>query len=421
IATNSIDKTPWKVEFEDGKFYMMNTKGEYLYAADYGKYDERRSVFTWIEGSQVKQSPWKIEPAEGDNCYIQNAYQREYLYSPVDYFKGQYSEGEMFPDLRPVFTWIGGSQVANSKWKFEDCSRSRRKRNVEEFESEVSLDSHLFQIAKARENFNDTQILELSARLQDNLLLNSHSDESIVHWYSRPGNQEMLNKMMSSVLASVKEIIYPDQLNSRLDLDSCSKNNASSCPPLMRNIYNTINLDKKNVITDKKNVLEVTSGYERLDIENFPIQEKVINVNRKGSLKRTLDFSKLLKQVDRDLGIKSIPMIVKEKNDLLIKLSISAAGLKKDVMTVRIKDAIINNWYKNLQIIFDSAPVEIDNNLKLTPSVLISNSKIIVVTPKNIEEGNKLIICREVEGYTFLHHKYDLIMTNALSANVSEK
>ncbi|MFP3023468.1 MAG: hypothetical protein ACEY3K_11450, partial [Wolbachia sp.] len=69
-----------------------------------------------------------------------------------------------------------------------------------------------------------------------------------------------------------------------------------------------------------------------------------------------------------DLGIKPIPMIVKEKNDLLIKLSISATGLKKDVVTVRLKDALINNWYKNLQIIFDNAPVEIDNNLKLTPS-----------------------------------------------------
>ncbi|MFP3023714.1 MAG: hypothetical protein ACEY3K_12805, partial [Wolbachia sp.] len=79
-------------------------------------------------------------------------------------------------------------------------------------------------------------------------------------------------------------------------------------------------------------------------------------------------MSKLVKQVDVDLGIKPIPMIVKEKNDLLIKLSISATGLKKDVMAVRLKDALINNWYKNLQIIFDNAPVEIDNNLKLTPS-----------------------------------------------------
>ncbi|MFP3026514.1 MAG: hypothetical protein ACEY3L_09835, partial [Wolbachia sp.] len=189
----------------------------------------------------------------------------------------------------------------------------------------------------------------------------------------------------------------------------------------MRNIYNTINLDKKNIFTGKENVLEITSGYERLDIENFPIQEKVINVNRKGNLKEILDLSKLVKQVDVDLGIKPIPMIVKEKNDLLIKLSISATGLKKDVMTVRIKDALINNSYKNLQIVFDNTPIEIDNNLKLTPSVLISDSKIIVVTPENIEEGNKLTICREVEGYTFLHHKYDLIMTNALSANVSEK
>ncbi|MFP3025506.1 MAG: hypothetical protein ACEY3L_04390, partial [Wolbachia sp.] len=173
--------------------------------------------------------------------------------------------------------------------------RSRRKRDVEEFESEVSLGSRFYKVTGARENFDDTKILELSARLQNNLLPNPDSDESIVHWYSRPGNQEMLNKMMFSVLASVKEATYPDQLNSRLDLDSCSKSNASSCPPLMRNIYNTINLDKKNIFAGKENVLEITSGYERLDIENFPIQEKVINVNRKRSL---LDLSKLVKQVD---------------------------------------------------------------------------------------------------------------------------
>ncbi|MCJ7454469.1 MAG: ankyrin repeat domain-containing protein [Wolbachia endosymbiont of Homalodisca vitripennis] len=419
VATDSISRATWKIEFKDGKFYIISNEGEYLYAADYAQYDdERRSVFTWVGGDQVKNDEWNIIP-KGDICDLVNVGQREYLYSPVDYFKGKYSGGEMFPGLRPVFTWIGGSQVTNSEWKFEDCSRSRRKRDVEELGSEVSLDSRPFQVVRGRENSNDTQVLELSARLQNNLLPSSHSDEGIVHWYSRPGNEDMLNKMMSSALASVKEVIYLDQSNSRLDLDSCSKNNASSCPPLMRNIYNTINLDKKNVITDKKNVLEVTSGYERLDIENFPIQEKVINVNRRRSL---LDLSKLVKQVDVDLGIKPIPMIVKEKNDdLLIKLSISAIGLKKDVVTVRLKDALINNSYKNLQIVFDSAPVEIDNNLKLTPSILISDSKIIVVTPQNIEEGNKLIICREIEGYTFLHHKYDLIMTNALSANVSEK
>lgn len=214
------DKVTWKIGFENQGFYIRNINGEYLYAADYGQYDdERRSVFTWIGGNRVKNDEWNIVP-KGDICYLVNIGQREYLYSPVDFFKGKYSGKTIFSPLdsrRPVFTSIGGSRVTNSEWKFEDCSRSRRKRNVEEFKSEVSLGSHLFQVAKARENSNDTQILELSAKLQNNLLLNPHSDESIVYWYSRPGNQEMLNKMMSSVLASVKEVIYPDQSNSRLD------------------------------------------------------------------------------------------------------------------------------------------------------------------------------------------------------------
>ncbi|WP_353272525.1 ankyrin repeat domain-containing protein [Wolbachia endosymbiont (group A) of Urophora cardui] len=173
-------------------------------------------------------------------------------------------------------------------------------------------------------------------------------------------------------------------------------------------IINNNFLQKSHLIgSGGANVYVITSGHEILDIENLPISEVVIYdyFNKKNSLKDTLDLRQLVGQVNGDLSIEPISKIIKDKNDLLIKLSISATALKQDVITVRLKDAFVNNWYKELQVILNNAPMKISSELELKPLPLIfdRDKEVIVVAPQEVEEKSELIISKEAGQYTFLY------------------
>ncbi|QJT94912.1 ankyrin repeat domain-containing protein [Wolbachia endosymbiont of Diaphorina citri] len=409
----------WEIEPYGDSFHIKSFMfNEYLYAAlDVLNYDEaRRRVFTWTPQTKDSQFVWKIEPYY-DNLHIKNVKFNEYLYAALDYL--HYDENR-----RQVFTWTPQTKDSQFVWKVEDCGSTHKGCDIQEIDSKVSLGSDPFKAIGVKDKLNSTQILELSKRLQNIFSLNGH-DQNAVDQYLRlklDSGQEVVSKI-SSVVENIRELVSPSE--SKLDLGSCARNsekgNTDSCPAFMRDIHNKPNIDeRKNISVDEKDV--ITSGHARLDTENFPIQEKVINddTNGKKSLKRTLDFRQLVKQVDKDLSIKPAPMVIKDKNDLLIKLSISATDLQQDVITVRLKDALINKWYKKLQIIFDNAPLKIDDNLDLKSSFFISDEKIILVTPQDIEEGNKLIISKKAGHYTYLHDKYDLIVTNAFNAGIEE-
>ncbi|MBV2146268.1 MAG: ankyrin repeat domain-containing protein, partial [Wolbachia endosymbiont of Pissodes strobi] len=416
---HGIQQGLWKIEPDGYNLYIKNVgyHSEYLYAAlDSLNYDEaRRRVFAWTPKTKDSQSVWKVEPY-GDNVYIMNIKQNEYLYATD--FKRNDADGKR----RYVFTWIPQTKDSQFVWKVEDCGSTRNGCDIQEIDSKASLGSDPFKAIGVKDKLNSTQILELSRGLQ-NISSLSEYDQNAVDQYLRlklDSGQEVVSKI-SSVIENIKELVSPSE--SKLDLGSCARNsekgNTDSCPAFMRDIHNELNInERKNISVDEKDV--ITSGHARLDTENFPIQEKVINddTNGKKSLKRTLDFRQLVKQVDKDLSIKPVPMVIKDKNDLLIKLSISATGFQQDVITIRLKDALINKWYKKLQIIFDNAPVKIDDNLDLKSSFFISDEKIIVVRPEDIEENSKLIISKEAGQYTYLHDKYDLIVTNAFNAGI---
>ncbi|WMT84151.1 ankyrin repeat domain-containing protein [Wolbachia endosymbiont of Listronotus oregonensis] len=96
----------WKIQPDGDSFRIVNVEfNEHLYAAsNYFNYDNdnRRMVFTWIPGGQVTQGVWKIEP-NGDKCNIRNVKHNEYLYA-ADYAK--YDK-----DRRRVFTWVPGARL----------------------------------------------------------------------------------------------------------------------------------------------------------------------------------------------------------------------------------------------------------------------------------------------------------------------
>ncbi len=416
---HGIQQGLWKIEPDGYNLYIKNVgyHSEYLYAAlDSLNYDEaRRRVFAWTPKTKDSQSVWKVEPY-GDNVYIMNIKQNEYLYA-TDFKRNDADEKRRY-----VFTWIPQTKDSQFVWKVEDCGSTRNGCDIQEIDSKASLGSDPFKAIGVKDKLNSTQILELSRGLQ-NISSLSEYDQNAVDQYLRlklDSGQEVVSKI-SSVIENIKELVSPSE--SKLDLGSCARNsekgNTDSCPAFMRDIHNELNInERKNISVDEKDV--ITSGHARLDTENFPIQEKVINddTNGKKSLKRTLDFRQLVKQVDKDLSIKPVPMVIKDKNDLLIKLSISATGFQQDVITIRLKDALINKWYKKLQIIFDNAPVKIDDNLDLKSSFFISDEKIIVVRPEDIEENSKLIISKKAGQYTYLHDEYDLIVTNAFNAGI---
>ncbi|MFP3016488.1 MAG: ankyrin repeat domain-containing protein [Wolbachia sp.] len=385
ISGGRVKADEWKIENSGNGFYIKNiVRGEYLYAAkDYFNYDnDRRRVFTWIP-RDVKNDKfkWEIKP-DGNNVYIKNIEHQEYLYAASDYFNYDNSR-------RQVFTWIQGHRVLQDKWSIKNCGSTRNRRSIQE-----------------SNGYNQTAV-------DDKSILTEEDDQQIV-------------SRVSAIVEDVERHTFLNQSKNQLDLDSYLNNRERSNADLYldsmrRDVCSELNVSgRRNIVLSGNDVCAITSGHETLDIENFPIQEVVINddVNGKKSLRSILDLHQLVQQVDRDLSIKPIPTVIKDKNDFLIKLSISATSLRQDVITVRLKDALVNKWYKKLQIILDNAPMEIDDSLGLKSSFFISDEKIIVVTPQDVEEKNKLIISKKAGQYTYLHDKYDLIVTNAFNADI---
>ncbi|WP_419198881.1 ankyrin repeat domain-containing protein [Wolbachia endosymbiont of Rhagoletis cingulata] len=376
----------WKVELDGDNVCLKNVKyGRYLYSPnDYSKFQfdsDRRYVFTWP--SMVgKDGKWKVE-LDGDNVYLKNVKYGRYLYSP-----NSASTFQVNNNRRYVFTWPSNEEGGQFKWKIENCGSTRKRRSIRELNG-----------------YNQTVV-------DYQLILTEE-------------NSQQIASRISAIVEDVERHTFLNQSKNKLDLDSYLNNRGRSnaADSMRRDVCSELNASgRKNIILSGNNVCAITSGHETLDIENFPIQEIVINddVNGKKSLRSILDLRQLVKQVDRDLSIKPIPTVIKDKSHLLIKLSISATGLQEDIITIRLKNALVNRWYKKLQIIFDNAPMEIDNSLYLKPSLLISDKRIIVVTPQEVEEKNKLFISKKAGQYSYLHDNYDLIVTNAFNTDIAD-
>ncbi|WP_265034096.1 ankyrin repeat domain-containing protein [Wolbachia endosymbiont (group B) of Phalera bucephala] len=372
------DQFKWKVELNGDNVYLKNVEyGRYLYSPnDDCMYHlnncdrDRRYVFTW-PSKLGNNGKWKVE-LDGGNVYLKNVEYGRYLYSPNN--DCMYHLNNCDRDRRYVFTWPSNRNNDQFKWKIEDCGSTRKRRSIQELNG-----------------YNQTVVDYQSILTEE--------------------NSQQIASRISAIVEDVERHTFLNQSKNKLDLDIYLNNRGRSnaADSMRRDVCSELNASgRRNIVLSGNDVCAITSGYETLDIENFPIQEVVINddVNGKKSLRSTLDLHQLVQQVDRDLSIKPIPTVIKDKSDLLIKLSISATGLQQDVVTVRLKDALVNKWYKKLQIILDNAPMEIDDSLGLKSSFFISDEKIIVVTPQDIEEKNKLVISKKAGQYTYLHDKF---------------
>ncbi len=191
----------WKIQPYGDYVCITNVLfNEYLYAT-YGLYDQdRRTVYTWVPSSSNlsgscgddKQGMWKIQPY-GDYVCITNVLFNEYLYATY----GLYDQ-----DRRTVYTWVPSSRsdppgsCGNDKqgmWRIKDCSSVQKKRDTQELDSKVSLDSDSLEAIRAGNKSNGSQILALPDRLGDHLLGGSNQTgvgEFVSQVANTKGNKE---------------------------------------------------------------------------------------------------------------------------------------------------------------------------------------------------------------------------------------
>jgi hypothetical protein len=114
------DGYKWKFILEDGKYKIKNKgDGKYLLAAQYNTRDRsRRNVFTHDTASV--DSWWYINDKDPGLTYtIQSVYnENEYLYASIF----TVNRNLRYNNLRSVFTWIEGGEVTQGYWKlFANC------------------------------------------------------------------------------------------------------------------------------------------------------------------------------------------------------------------------------------------------------------------------------------------------------------
>ncbi len=151
----------WKIQPHGDYVCITNVYfNEYLYpgsdSASLSYSNQRRAVYTWVPSEKNnppgscangKQGMWKIQP-HGDYVCITNVYFNEYLYPGSDSASLSYSN-----QRRAVYTWVPSEKnnppgsCGNGKqgmWKVEDLGSIRKRRDIQELESKMSLNSGLY-------------------------------------------------------------------------------------------------------------------------------------------------------------------------------------------------------------------------------------------------------------------------------------
>ncbi|XP_065205981.1 uncharacterized protein LOC135835578 [Planococcus citri] len=106
----------WKLERrKDDAFEMINDQyNEHLFAGDPKWDDDRRCALTWTPGGDcVNYSGWIFEP-EGQEVYIKNYFENEYLFADHD---------KLHDNKRKVFTYVPKRKTPDSTWEIIDCSK----------------------------------------------------------------------------------------------------------------------------------------------------------------------------------------------------------------------------------------------------------------------------------------------------------
>ncbi|WP_237342887.1 tetratricopeptide repeat protein [Wolbachia endosymbiont of Folsomia candida] len=182
-----------------------------------------------------------------------------------------------------------------------------------------------------------------------------------------------------------------------------------------------------------ENVYVVAPGQS---FDKLPISEVVIyDVDTENSTD-TIDLRKVVQQAKRECPESQVShKINKDNNDLIIKLysnryfsSGSCINLSSEflISSVILKGALLNEWYKKLHVVLNSAPMKIKGdghlwNLESLPLLFDKDKEIIVIIPDDVEKDTELVTEREAGNYIFARTEDDLIITNVFNQEESER
>lgn len=170
-----------------------------------------------------------------------------------------------------------------------------------------------------------------------------------------------------------------------------------------------------------KNVYVMESGHEVLNVSVLPIPDVIIyDLDREN----TLDLRKVKQQITRDISEECEAKIIASPEDLVMKLFYKQEF--KEIASVTLKKALQNDWYHRLRVMLSNVTMRIEkqvdsNSFILKPlSLTFSKDKeFIVLAPADVENGNEIVILKEIADYSFNRLKNNLIITNTFHRNLT--
>lgn len=183
-----------------------------------------------------------------------------------------------------------------------------------------------------------------------------------------------------------------------------------------------------------ENVYLVSSAIN--DTDPFPIPEVILyNLGEKYlEATDTLDLRYIEQQAKKQCSEQKItPSIAEEGMDLVLSLNAQYYRLSAShcthlsiatwpIASVRIKNALVDNWYQQLDILLQSVPMNIIANhqgwrLEQLPLVYNHHKDIIVITATDIESEPEIMIVKKAGEYGFFRNESDLFITNIVDSN----
>ncbi len=169
----------------------------------------------------------------------------------------------------------------------------------------------------------------------------------------------------------------------------------------------------------------------------FPLPEVTLydtqeNLSHLIELRDTLDLREIIKKYKQICPNAVItPHLSPVANDLILILSTYTYSLSNrcinldsswTLATIRLKDALLDNWYQKLDIFLEDAiskhiifSEDEVWTLMAAPVVFADDKKIIMITDKDIGEKAEILILKNIGNYRFFHNGADLILTNILT------
>lgn len=174
----------------------------------------------------------------------------------------------------------------------------------------------------------------------------------------------------------------------------------------------------------------VISGYDKFNLTQLPLPAVTLHGSKKTAM-RQIDFRILAQQIKENFNSSLSVTLVTDNNDLIIKrfLQISSQTAKKNipVISVHLKNALVDRWYQNLEIILNTTPTKITGRglkMQLKPipyQFPASSNNVDVLSLEGLEENSTIIIPVWIDHYSLFRADNSLIFTNVFTSSLEWK